>query len=175
MIDITKTIPETEGTLGVSAPWITYYRQIHALFDADPNVGVVYDEENNEIKLYVDGTDKANALTQLLPVEKNFGGVTVKTTVIPANKTERKEDLLQAAFEGNPNFSYIHVVGDNPMLNGTIYVLFKPNVAQFWNDNLHDPHGLVSDLYENIARDVIGEDGNVMFSTDEVMIESDDE
>lgn len=166
---------EVNGNVKLAAPWVTYYRKVCALFDADPNVGVVYDEENNEIKLYVDGTDKANALTQLLPAEKNFGWVTVKTTVIPANKTERKEDLLQAAFEGNPNFSYIHVVGDNPMLNGAIYVLFKPNVAQFWNDNLHDPHGLVSDLYENIARDVIGEDGNVMFSTDEVMIESDDD
>jgi len=52
------------------------------------------------------------------------------------------------------------------MVNPINYVVFKPEVVQFWNDNLHDPHGLVSTLMEDVARAVIGEEDGVMFTTD---------
>ena len=66
----TNTVKET---LNLSAPWIEFYHKVETLFDPDPNVAVVYDDAAKIIKLYVDGTDKANALEKLLPKEKVFG------------------------------------------------------------------------------------------------------
>lgn len=164
-----------QGTVDVklSAPWVSYYKKIKTLFDEDPNVSVDYDEDNREIKIYVDGTDKATALDTLLPDEKSFGNVVVKTTVIPANKVEKKIDLLRTAFDGNPNFSYATTV-EGVLTNPISYVVFKPKVAQYWDDNLHDPHGLVSTLYANIAGDVIGESDGICFATDSVDADLDD-
>jgi hypothetical protein len=38
----------------LSAPWITMYHEIEALFKKDPDIKVVYDEENVVVKLYVE-------------------------------------------------------------------------------------------------------------------------
>ena len=72
--------------LGLSSPWVNFYRELEALFAKDPEVKVVYDEEKNDVKLYVDNLAKADALAQLLPVERTFGNITITVTVIPANK-----------------------------------------------------------------------------------------
>lgn len=157
--------------LSISAPWVTYYHQVNALFDEDPNVSVVYDEENNVIKLYVDGTDKAEALSRLLPTEKNFGGVSVKVEIIPANKTESIADTLAAAFDGNPNFVEVVEAHSSYGEPTFIYCAFAAKVAQYWNDNLHDLHGNTSTLYEDLAREVIGEEIGVCFCTDEIVKE----
>ena len=149
----------------ISAPWITYYRQVEALFEKDPAIQVKYDEDDLVIRLYVDGTDKADALTALLPSKVPFGNVVVTVSVIPSNNKSSRIDLIKKAFEGNPIFAYgttIEGVTTNPIS----YAVFEPEVCQFWNDNLHDPHGLVSDLYENVARSVIGEGEGIFFTTD---------
>lgn len=148
----------------LSAPWITYYRQVETLFKDDPAVKVSYDDEMKLIKLFVEGQDKADALTQLLPAQKAFGNVCVTISVIPANQPTKKVDLLKKAFDGNPIFAYASTIED-VMTNPISYVVFEPVVAQYWNDNLHDPHGLVSTLYEDLAREIFGEEGGIFFST----------
>lgn len=155
----------TNQGMKLSAPWITYYRQLEALFEKDPAIQVKFDEDDLVVRLYVEGSDKAEALGTLLPSNVSFGNVTVTISVIPANKSTNKIDLLKKAFEGNPVFSYATTI-EGVMTNPISYVVFEPEVCQFWNDNLHDPHGLVSDLYENIARTIIGEDDGVCFTTD---------
>ena len=112
----------------------------------------------------------ANAVVSLLKttstiLSTSFGNVSVTVRVIPANVEKKKIDLIRDAFSGNPIFSYATTV-EGVMTNPISYAVFKPEVCQIWNDNLHDPHGLVSDLYENIAREIIGEDGGIFFSTD---------
>ena len=162
----TNTVKET---LNLSAPWIEFYHKVETLFDPDPNVAVVYDDATKIIKLYVDGTDKANALEKLLPKEKVFGNITVKIAVIPSNLLETKDGLIQAAFDGNPNF--VEVVTAQGMHGEPqfTYVAFAAKVAQFWNDNMHDLHGNMNCLYEDLARDVIGEEIGVCFCTDELV------
>ena len=163
-VAITKNQNLNSGT-HLSSPWITYYRKLEALFENDPNVQVKFDEDDLVIRLYVIGTDKADALTRLLPNKVTFGNVEVTISVIPANGEKTRADLLKEAFDGNPNFAYAMTV-EGVMTNPISYVVFKPEVCQFWNDNLHDPHGLVSDLYENIAREIFTEDGGICFTTD---------
>ena len=151
----------------ISSPWISYYREINELFGADPDVHVEYDNENITVKLYVDGQDKADAIAYLLPQQKEFGNVVLNIEVIPANKSMTKIDYVERAFKGNPNFSrVVRIPIEVTQTNPFNYAMFRNFVTQYFNDNLHDPHGNVNTLLENIARDVIGEDEGVYFSTD---------
>ena len=149
----------------MSPPWYNFYREMMALFGEDPDINVVFDEDNNVIKLYVENHDKADALEQILPKEKEFGNITVCIEVIPKNKEMGKADLYRKAFEGNPAYSFTATV-DGIMTNPLHYVVFKNRVVQYWSDNLGDINGNTSTLYENIARDVFGETDNVCFNTD---------
>lgn len=149
----------------LSSPWVEFYREIEALFEQDDEVKVVYDEEKNEVKLYVENARKADALTQLLPAEKTFGNVTLKIIVIPANDLEiSKADLIAEAFDGNPALSYVQHV--DAVIGAFDYAVFQNRVVQFFDDNLSDINGNKSTLYENIAKDVFGTDVNVFFCTE---------
>lgn len=148
-----------------SSPWVEFYREIEALFAQDDEVKIVYDEENNEVKLYVENARKADALTQLLPAEKIFGNVTMKVTVIPANNAKvSKADLIAEAFDGNPALSYVQHV--DAVIGAFDYAVFQNKVVQFFDDNLSDINGNKSTLYENIAKDVFGSDAGVFFCTE---------
>ena len=148
----------------LSSPWVEFYRKIEALFAQDEEVKVVYDEEKNEVKLYVDNVRKADAMNQLLPAEKVFGNVTLKITVVPSNNDEiNKADLIAEAFDGNPALSYVQHV--DAVIGSFDYAVFQNKVVQFFDDNLADINGNRSTLYEDIARDVFGNDG-VFFCTE---------
>lgn len=150
----------------LSAPWTIYYREIQALFGQDPEISIEYNEDKVEIKLYVTNFEKAEALQQLLPCEKIFGKVILKTTIVPANKeTKLTRSVFQKAFNGNPAFSYVYRV-DNVFTNPIDYVVFKKEVVQYFNDDLSDIHGVKSTLYEDIARDVFGNIPGTYFNTD---------
>ena len=152
--------------LSLSAPWVTYYREVEALFEDDPEVNVVYNEDDNELKLYVNNSTKAEALTQLLPVEKQFGNVTLKITVIPANNTKStKISLFQDAFKDNPALAYIKTI-DGIFSNPISYVVFEGKVVQYFNDSMADINGVCSTLYQDIAKNVFGEQDGIFFCTD---------
>jgi len=149
----------------LSPPWVEYYRKLEAMFSPDPDIKVEFDEDEMHIKLYVESHEKATALDELLPVQKDFGNVSVFIEVIPANDEPKRIDYIKRAFEGNPAFSYATTI-EGIMSNPISYVVFKPEVIQFWNDNMGDPHGITSTLMADIAKEIIGEDEGVIFSTD---------
>ena len=68
--------------------------------------------------------------------------------------------LFGTAFEGNPILNKIYVV-EGIFSNRFIYVEFKPEIVQFYNDNLGDLNGNVTTLYETIARNVFNENPNL--------------
>lgn len=152
--------------LELSAPWVNYYREIYAMFEYDDEVRVEYNEETYEIKLYVDNTDKAMALHELLPHEKSFGNVIVRVTIVPANRQNlTREELFRIVFKGNSNVNRIKSVKD-VLSNPITYVAFRKEVVQYPLDNLHDINGNVSTLYEDVARDIFGEEEGICFCTD---------
>lgn len=151
--------------LKLSTPWVIFYREVEAMFKDDPEVRVVFNEEEPEVKLYVENAEKADALTQLLPKKVDFGNVELKVTVIPANKLgANKASLFEKAFKGNPAFSFItgHNIFNNPMT----YVVFKNKVVQYYTDNLGDIYGNCSTLYQEIAKDIFGKHEGIYFCTD---------
>lgn len=150
----------------LSPPWIEFYKQIEVLFKDDPAVRIEYDDEEYVIKLYVDGALKAEALTALLPAEKQFGNITVKVTVIPANiLKDDKVALFKAAFEGNPAFSFAWTAS-GIFANDLSYIVFKNKVVQYFNDDLGDVNGNRSTLYQEIAKEIFGPQDGIFFCTD---------
>lgn len=155
--------------ISLSPPWVEYYHKIDEFFKYDPEVRVIYDEDENKLSLYVDNENKASAIAELLPATKEFGAVLMKIIVIPTNtkKNLRKTNisLIEAAFENNP------IINDIKIVSGLFsydlyYVMFKNCVVQYFDDNLGDYHGLKSTLYENIARDVFDGCEGIFYCTD---------
>lgn len=154
--------------LKLSPPWDEYYRKVNALFSLDPDIHILYDEEDYILKLFVNDDDKAAALKTLLPETVNFGNINLTVEIIPANGCGRVvgiEDAIRIAFDGNPIVNGIYTTSGMGTFNAT-YVLFKKEVVQYFNDSLADIHGYRSTLYEDIAREVLGTDIGVYFCTD---------
>lgn len=153
-----------EENVKLSSPWVLFYREIEALFKEDPAVKVEYDDETRTIKLFVEGAEKADALSQLLPTEKTFGNITVKVSVVPANLgTPSKLQLFQKAFESNPALAYIH---ESEGIFDFNYVVFKAKVVQYKSDNAGDVNKLTSTLYQDIAKDVFEDMPGIFFCTE---------
>ena len=153
-----------EGTK-ISAPWITYMKELTAMFSEDPEVRVVYNDEDKEVKLYVDSIDKANALEKILCKEKTFGNVTLKVTVYPPNTDDDQlTDIFYKALSGNPALSM--TVPAQTVLGSFNYIVFENRVVQFFNDQLDDLNGNKSMLYQDIARDIFNPELNACYCTE---------
>ena len=155
-----------EDNMGLSSPWVTYFRKIEALFGEDPEITIQYTTSPAELKMYVTNPTKAEAISQLLPNEVIFGGMKATILIIPANVGTRKVDLFRQAFEGNPAFKYIQSV-EEAYTNPIHYCVFAKEVVQFWDDNLGDIHGNTSTLYQDIADDLFDNTEGVVFCTDD--------
>ena len=148
----------------LSPPWITFVHEVEALFEEDTDVKIKFDENENNLKLYVSALRKADALTKLLPTEKDFGNVKLKISVIPPNTEPTKADLFDEAFFGNPAVQGVYAF-DSPF--GTVsYVVFRNKVVQFFNDQMDDINGNKSTLFQDIAKEVFGTDHGVFYCTD---------
>ena len=156
--------------LKLSPPWQTLFHKLNAMFGCDPEIELELIDEEYKINLFVNNQKKYEALTKLLPEEYVFGNVHVKLVIIPANdEDDDEEDIIDTffdAFDGNPvmtdAFSVKAPVG---VFN---YVEFAPKVVQFYNDDLTDPHGLCSTLFEDIAYDLFVDDLDVNYCTEPV-------
>ena len=152
-----------------SAPWVTYYREVDALFKKDKEVFVVFDEENVELKIYVKDQIKASAIQYLMPTEKEFGNVVLKIDVIPANGKELREvstsNIVTIACDAFRDNDAVYMVTDVRAVFDLVYVIFRKEVVQFFDDNIGDINGNCSTLYEVIARDVFKDIG-IKYCTD---------
>ena len=148
----------------LSPPWITYVREITKLFEQDKDVKIFFDDDTNELTFYVYKYDKAAALSKILPKQKTFGNITVNISITYKGHEKTAQQLYEAAFENNPAFKYAYTFETST--NPITYVVFKKEVVQYWNDDMSDPHGITSTLFENIARDTLRSDSGTIFSTD---------
>lgn len=146
----------------VLPPWLTLMNKIQALFDGDPQIAcnIVWAGTHPSITLATNNPDKAAALIKLLPEEKKFGNVTLKIDV-DCNTISNKafadtKELFETAFSGNPAFEYA-ISTDGYWYIPFTYVVFKKCVVQFFNDNLNDPHGVLTTLYQEIASELFAD------------------
>lgn len=145
-----------------SAPWLEHYHKVEQIFLSDDDVIVSYDDDSKTVKVYVKGTDKAEALAKYIKPEIDFGNVTLHVDVIPDNEEKSTAETLQDAFAGNELF--VGIV-EEAVYGGTInYAVFKPETLQFWNDNIGSPFGVQTMTVEQVAKDVFQMDDALMCS-----------
>lgn len=155
------------SNVGISSPWVRYIHKIQALFGKDPEIHIEWNDERMLLTMRVDNQRKADALCKLIPAIKKFGNVDILINIVPSNKIDKAAiDTIKTAFEGNPIVSKYYEVPD-VMTNRMYYMMFAPEVVQYYDDNLADPRGFISTLYENIAAEVIENHDGVYFCTDD--------
>ena len=160
--------------LKLSAPWTTFYRELCALFEKDPEIGIMYDEKMAIIKIYCSNEEKADALAMILPMIRNFGNVSVCVQVIPPNENSAKygalidgfvkADVFYKAFKGNPAFVSAQSVDLDIMSNPMTFVEFASKPVQFFNDDISSMNGVSTKLVQDGANDIFELNG-VFFST----------
>ena len=157
----------------ISPPWVTTINMITVLFDGDPQIACNVNDsgKNPSITLACNNGDKVTALQQILPNEFEFGNVKLKVNIdgVPSNRVfKSKKELFETVFAGNPAFAYAVAPSEDTYWFSMTYVVFKNCVVQFFNDNLDDCHGIISTLYQDIAKEILtGEAAmGVYFNTD---------
>lgn len=150
--------------LNVSAPWYTFQRKIKALFGQDPDIEVGDVFELNEpvanygFDIEVKNHDKYIALDRVLPKVRAFGNVKIAIFLYDEENCEEQEgDLFRTIFEGNPALSEI-ICGEDYTGTKHTYVVFRPEVVQFFNDDISDYNGNWSGIMQDIAREVFADD-----------------
>lgn len=165
--------------LKLTSPWNSYYNELKAFFREDPQVTVLFDEDNMDVKLLIRDGYKAEALSYLLVKEQHWGDTTLTVTVIPANAKDQETDktikrlddendyvhMYNLALTGNDEFSDVYAI-KGALGYDAVYVVFEKDVIQYYTDNLGDLHGIKSTLAENIARDIFVQHPGVFFCTE---------
>lgn len=152
--------------LGLQAPWEIYYSELNELFRRDSDISVIFDEEEFEIKMYVDNKQKAEILERVLPSEVDLGRK-LPIIIIPNNNAPLFEEAgndWEILFRDNDAVSYIHKVDVAGFR--AIYIVFENRVVQYFTDNLSDINGFTSTLYQDIAKRIINVPAGVFFCTD---------
>ena len=160
--------------LKLSAPWNEYYEQVKALFGDDSEVHIIFDEENMDLKLYVDTSTKVEALQCLFPIQKEWGNVSLSISIIPSNSNTSfkivkngemtSKEVIEYAFYNNPHF--VKCIGvDLPFWSGFVYAMFKNEVIQYYTDDLGDPNGMTSTLAQDIAKEIFEPVDGVYYCT----------
>ncbi len=160
---------ETEKSIaltnvGLSSPWSIYYKQLEAFFKRDPDIEMAFNDKEYIITMRVKGAAKAEALSELLPATKQFGNVTVQLIIVPANAGDSRLELFERALDGNPIVN--DVIETHSFGMDAAYIIFKREVVQYFNDDLSDAHGVCSTLYQDLAKEIFGEETGIFFSTD---------
>lgn len=151
--------------LKMSSPWVEYSQKVRALFRGDPDVAVGFSEDTNTLSIKVIGHKKAEAIGALLPESMEFGNVTLTINVTEDSSIfENKADLIAAAFEGNP--ALVKIEKDEKFGTGITYISFANSVVQYYADNLQDPNGNKYTLYQELAKEIFGQDAGIFYSTD---------
>lgn len=159
--------------LTLEAPWNTYRKMINALFEYDPEIEVGdivsatgFESADYVIEINTRNRRKFEALKKLLPVRKDFGSVEVVICIYYMENDKRNDiEMFKDLFRDNPIVSNYEKV-KLPDGSERNFVCFRPEVIQFYDDDISDCYRNYNGLAEDIARAVFGDRaGDVSFST----------
>ena len=152
--------PAAINDTGLIAPWYAYQKQVNALFEHDGQilVGEIYQQDNGVdygFDIEVLSHEKYLALDRVLSRFKLFGNVALTITLYDEENDAGDEavNIYRTIFEGNPIVESIEDVVDPAGVHHG-YVVFRPEVIQFYTDDLRDINGNWSGLAQDIAREI---------------------
>ena len=157
---------------GIQAPWYTLLGYIKAMFGGDPEIVIDETYAKGDDGIYyltidVRNWEKFKAIKDTMIQNFNFGNITVKIDLQCSVNTSESEsciEKLKKVFEGNHIVKRIVEVEDVAKVKHG-YVIFQPEVIQFYNDDLTDYMGNFNGLAENIARTLFNVDYLTNFCT----------
>ena len=156
-----------EKEVALSSPWMTYYKKLVALFGDDPELDVLWDDDTKTVTIESVNTFKIMALEKLLNPTVVFGNITVTVKCLVKNGAEESlSAVFKTAFAGNPHFS--QVIDAKVVAMNETFVLFQPEVIQFFNDDTTDYYSNWNGLSEDIMRDIIKKDIRVNIGTEKI-------
>lgn len=164
---------EITNAITLSAPWDIYRKKLLALFDKDEDIEVKEITDDYELHIVSSNMRKFNALRNLLPPIKTFGNVTLRIIVDYKEYTFSYRQAIKDLFADNGRVKQI-IDGKDRSNIPHVFVLFKPEVIQFFSDNMFDYNGLWSGLAQDLCTEIFeGAQTNcVHFSTDRVASDS---
>lgn len=155
---VTNKLCDKKNNFHISPPWITFANKMKALFENDDDI-VVNDIEDNTghltLMIEVKSHSKFKALDQLLPETVKFGNVTLFIEVYDEANDDKPDyfDLFRALFAGNRSVQKVALAEDMAGAQH-VFVVFHPEVKQFFDDNMFDYNGFWSGLNQDIAKEV---------------------
>lgn len=159
--------------LTLEAPWNTYRKMINALFANDPEIevgnivgAIGVESADYVIEIKARNHRKFEALRKLLPVRKDFGSVEIAIYIYDMENDKKNDiEVFKDLFRDNPIVSNYEEV-KLPDGSERDFVCFRPEVIQFFDDDISDCYRNYNGLAEDIARAVFGDRaGDVSFST----------
>lgn len=154
------------NNLNLSSPWEIYYSKLCALFQHDTEITLDFDRDAYMITITSTDKDKADALSQIIPSEVEFGNVILSIDVV-SDVPAAPGDLYKRAFKDNPVLAGVETY---PLPSGDLayFAEFKNKSAYFYADDIENPRGLMFELYQDVAKDVLNhEDIFITSSTGE--------
>ena len=145
----------------LEAPWYTYQKRLKALFDGDPDIVISDVDKSSEdgryyVHITVSNHKKYKALFSLLPEAVNFGNVRLFLILYDKeyNMSNRAIDEVLDLFSDNPHINQLIEIEDAAGARH-LFVQFKPEVLQFYDDNTQSYDSVTSCLAEDIATDCL--------------------
>ena len=155
-------------TLKLEAPWYSYQKKIKELFalDCDIKVGDIYEPEGKGADFVFDievrNHQKFLALDRVMPKTKAFGNIVLGICLFDEENVNGAEDVIalyETLFQGNPIVKDVKRVTDQAGIQYG-FVRFRPEVIQFFDDDIRDFNGNWSGLAQDIAREVFVDELN---------------
>lgn len=155
--------------LKLEAPWHTYQKMVKALFERDPDiiVGDIYQWDNGKdygFDVEVRNHEKYLALDRVLNRMKIFGNIALYITLFDEENDLGDEavNVYRTVFKGNPIVDDVKDIVDQAGAHHG-FVVFKPEIIQFFDDDLTDYCGNWSGLAQYIAREVFDDVAHGVF------------
>lgn len=144
----------------LEAPWHTFAKKLKALFaqDSDIEVSDAYEAKEGSGKYVVDVSvlshEKFVAMDRVLVKEKHFGNIDLAINLYDLENDTVHDgiEIFKAVFKGNTAVSEIISRADKTGTNWH-YVCFKPEIVQFFDDDMTDANGNFTGLMEDIAKE----------------------
>lgn len=136
----------------MSSPTEYMYNKIKAVFGGDPRVdNIVANYDTDEVFVYCNDEEFAKLLSTAI---EQTDYVSIRVLFRAEGDVVTDDDIIYL-FEENPHFQRWGETED-----GDTYILFKPEVVQFYADNPFHPNRLETHLMEDLVGSLINRSFN---------------
>jgi len=164
-----ETLMKLNEDVKINPPWRECHLMVTSIFGKDSDVFIreLYAAEGGHgFIMQIPNEEKAVAIRTLLPRVINFGNSSLTIIIIGRHETASEikpldtvadpEKLIKDAFTGNKRLSRVLSRDMGGFVN--VACVFKPEVVQFYNDDLSDIFGNYNALAQDIMKCLLDKD-----------------